>query len=120
MSKVAKSVDEYMATVPELPRATLEKLRSMIRAAVPEAEETISYQMPTFKYKGRFLVSVAAFKKHCSLFPLSGSVLEELGPELEGYDQSGKGTLRFPHDMPLPAALVKKIVKIRVREIEST
>jgi len=119
MSKVAKTVDEYMAAVPKVPRATLEKLRKTIRTAVPDAEETISYQMPTFKYEGRFLVSFAAFKNHCSLFPLSNSVLEELGEELKGFDQSGKGTLRFPHDKPLPAALVKRIVKIRIEENRS-
>jgi len=109
------SVDDYLAALPEEPRAALEKLRKTIKAAAPEATETISYQMPTFKDQGRFLVSYAAFKNHCSLFPASGAVMEALGEELKPYF-SGKGTLRFTADKPIPAALVKKIVKARLEE----
>jgi uncharacterized protein YdhG (YjbR/CyaY superfamily) len=109
------SVDEYLAALPEAPRAALEKLRKQIQAAAPEAAETISYQMPTFKLDGRFLVSYAAFKNHCSLFPASKAVLEAYGKELEPYF-SGKGTIRFTTDKPLPSALVKKIVKTRIEE----
>jgi uncharacterized protein YdhG (YjbR/CyaY superfamily) len=109
------SVEEYLAALPEGPRAALEKLRKTIMAAAPGATETISYQMPAFKDHGRFLVSYAAFKNHCSLFPASKAVLEELGEELKPYF-SGKGTIRFQADKPLPDALVKKIVKVRIEE----
>jgi uncharacterized protein YdhG (YjbR/CyaY superfamily) len=109
------SVDDYLAALPEEPRAALEELRKTIKAAAPEATETISYQMPTFKDQGRFLVSYAAFKDHCSLFPASGAVMEALGEELKPYF-SGKGTLRFTADKPIPAALVRKIVKTRIEE----
>jgi uncharacterized protein YdhG (YjbR/CyaY superfamily) len=109
------SVEDYLAAVPEEPRATLEKLRRTIKAAAPDATETISYQMPAFKDDGRFLVSYAAFKDHCSLFPASEAVIQALGEELKPYF-SGKGTIRFHADRPLPAALVRKIVKVRLEE----
>jgi uncharacterized protein YdhG (YjbR/CyaY superfamily) len=109
------SVDDYLAALPEAPRAALENLRKTIKAAAPEATETITYQMPTFKLDGRFLVSYAAFKDHCSLFPASQAVMEAHGEQLKSYF-SGKGTLRFTADEPIPAALVKKIVKTRIEE----
>ena len=95
------SVEEYMAGIPEASRTPLEQLRTTIKAAAPEATETISYQMPAFKLDGRFLVSYAAFKNHCSLFPASEKVVEACGKELEPY-LFGKGTIRFPLDKPLP------------------
>ena len=109
------SVEDYLAALPEEQRIALEKLRKTIKAAAPKATETISYQMPAFKQDGRFLVSYAAFKDHCSLYPASYAVMEVLGDELEPYF-SGKGTLRFQADRPIPAALVKKIVKLRLEE----
>jgi uncharacterized protein YdhG (YjbR/CyaY superfamily) len=109
------SVDDYLRALPDESRAALEKLRKTIKAAAPEATETISYQMPAFKDNGRFLVSYAAFKDHCSLFPASTAVMEALGEELKTYF-SGKGTIRFTADKPLPSALVKKIVKARLGE----
>src|SRR5947209_16641560 len=109
------SVDDYLAALPEEPRAVLAKLRTTIQAAAPEATETISYQMPAFKDHGRFLVSYAAFKDHCSLFPASKAVMESLGEELKPYF-SGKGTLRFTVDEPIPSALVERIVKARLQE----
>ena len=109
------SVEEYMAGIPGASRAVLETLRTTIRAAAPEAAETISYQMPAFKLDGRFLVSYAAFKRHCSLFPASEKVVEACGEELEPY-LFGKGTIRFPLDEPLPVALVEKIIKVRLEE----
>ena len=112
-----KSVEEYLARLPEAPRTALEKLRKTIQAAAPQATEGISYQMPTFKLDGRFLVSYAAFKNHCSLFPWTDAMVEEFGDDLEPY-LSGKGTLRFTADAPMPAALVKKIVEERIREHE--
>ena len=116
----ADSVEEYLSQIPKEQRTTLEKLRATIKAAVPNATETISYQMPTFKYQGRALVGIAAFKNHCSLFPYSKDVLEKLERDLRPYDTAGKGgTIRFSVDRPLPAAVVKKIVKTRIAEIEA-
>jgi uncharacterized protein YdhG (YjbR/CyaY superfamily) len=113
------SVEGYLSALPPEPRGALEKLRKTIKAAAPEATETISYQMPTFKVDGRFLVSYAAFKNHCSLFPASEAVMEALGEELRPYF-SGKGTLRFTADKPIPAPLVKRIVKTRIEENTAT
>ena len=111
------SVEDYLSRVPDDARAALERLRKTIKAAAPNTTETISYQMPTFKYQGRALVGYAAFKDHCSLFPYSTGVMDSLKDELQSYETS-KGTIRFPADKPLPIALVKKIVKVRVEEIE--
>ena len=109
------SVEDYMAALPAERRVVLEELRQTIRAAAPEATETISYQMPTFKSHGQFLVSYAAFKKHYSLFPASEAVVEALGDELTPY-LAGKGTIRFPADKPIPIATVTKILKVRLAE----
>src|SRR3990172_6976888 len=99
-SAAPKSVDEYLAGVPEPARSTLEKVRAAIRsAAPPEATEAITYRVPTFKYKGS-LVGFAAFSKHCSLFPMSSSVVKAFKDELKSFDTS-KGTIRFPVDKPL-------------------
>jgi len=112
-----KNVDEYLARVPEPARSTLNKIRAAIRCAVPrEATETISYRVPAFKYKG-VLVWFAAFLNHCSFFP-TASVVEAFKNELKGFSIS-KGTIHFPTDKPLPAALVKKMVKVRVAQNES-
>jgi len=110
-----KTVDEYLAGVPEPARSTLRKIRAAIRSAAPlEATETISYRMPAFKYKG-VLVWFAAFSNHCSLFP-TASVVEAFKNELKGYSTS-RGTIQFPVDKPLPAALVRKLVKARVAQV---
>jgi uncharacterized protein YdhG (YjbR/CyaY superfamily) len=110
----AKSVDEYLAGVPEPARSTLNTIRAAIRSAVPpEAAEAISYGIPTFNYDGP-LVWFAAFSNHCSLFPGS-SVIKAFKNELKNF-QISKGTIRFPVDKPLPAALVKKMVKARMAE----
>ncbi len=109
------SVEEYMASLPGAARAALEELRTTIRAAAPGATETISYGMPTFKDQGRMLVSIAAFKDHCSLFPASQVVRDELGEELAPY-VSGKGTIRFRAGEPIPAALVARVVRVRLAE----
>jgi uncharacterized protein YdhG (YjbR/CyaY superfamily) len=114
--KKAKSVDEYLAGVPEPAHSTLQKVRAAIRSVVPkEATEAISYGMPALKYKGT-LVWYAAFAKHCSLFPGS-TVIEAFQNELKGF-QTSKGTIQFPVDKPLSAALVKRLVKARLAEIE--
>jgi uncharacterized protein YdhG (YjbR/CyaY superfamily) len=113
------SVEAYLTNVPEPARTTLKKLRATIRAAAPkEAEECISYGMPAFRYKGG-LVAYAAFKKHCSFFPMSASLLDDFTGDIEGY-RTSKGTLQFPTDKPLPAALVKRMVRARVEQNERT
>lgn len=111
-NRAPKNVDEYLAGVPEPARGTLTKVRAVMRSALPaEATEVISYQMPMYKYKG-MLLGFAAFKNHCSLFPGSPAI-ENFKNELKDYPTS-KGTIRFPSDKPLPASLVKKLVKARV------
>jgi uncharacterized protein YdhG (YjbR/CyaY superfamily) len=110
------TVEEYLATLPEDRRAVLNQLREMIKAAAPEATETIAYSMPAYRsHGGQFLVSFAAYKAHYSLFPASGAVVEALGEELAPY-LSGKGTIQFPAKDPLPLATVSKVVKIRLAE----
>ena len=109
------SVDQYMAALPDERRAVMERLRETIRAASPDATETISYQMPTFKTHGRFLVSYAAYKAHYSLFPATEAVVEALGEELRPY-LSGRGTIRFPADAEIPTDIVTKVVEVRVAE----
>jgi len=104
------AVEAYLAAVPEPARTTLEKLRATIRAAAPKAAtEAISYSIPSFQYKGG-LVAYAAFKRHCSFFPMGAKAIEEFADELEGFRVS-KGTIQFALDKPLPAALVRKMVK---------
>jgi len=112
----ARDVDDYLSRVPEDSRAALEKLRRTIKSIVPGAVEVISYQIPTFKYQGRMLVSYAAFAEHCSFFP-GAAPIEAHRNELKSY-QTSKGTIRFPASTPLPAALVKKLVKSRIEENE--
>jgi len=115
-SASVQTVDDYLATLPADARATLEKLRKTIRAAAPKATEGISYQMPMFKHHG-MLVGFAAFKDHCSFFP-GAKPVATFKDELKDYKTS-KGTIRFPIGKPLPAALVKKIVKARIEENET-
>ena len=116
-NRAPKDVDEYLARVPEPARGTLNKIRAAIWSAVPtEATETISYGIPAFKHKG-VLVWFAAFSDHCSLFP-TASVIEGFKNELKSFSTS-KGTIHFPTDKPLPAALVRKMVKARVAQNES-
>jgi uncharacterized protein YdhG (YjbR/CyaY superfamily) len=106
-------VDKYLAKVPQPARSTLQKIRTMVRSAAPrEATEAISYGIPAFKYNG-MLVAYAAFADHCSFFPASGDLLKEFAEDLKDYPCS-KGTIRFAVDKPLPAALIKKMVKARV------
>jgi uncharacterized protein YdhG (YjbR/CyaY superfamily) len=115
--KKAASVDEYLAEVPEPARSTLEKMRKAILAVAPKGTvEKIAYGMPAYHH-GKPLAYIGAFKNHCSYFPASGGVTKLLGKELEKY-QTAKGTIQFPLDKPLPAALVKKLIAARLQEIE--
>ena len=111
----AKTVDEYLAALPEEARATLEKIRKAIKAAAPKATEVISYQIPMYQHHG-MLVGFAAFKDHCSFFP-GAKPVATFKDELKAYKTS-KGTIRFPIGKPLPAGLVKRLVKARIAENE--
>ena len=113
-SIVPASVDEYLAAVDEPARAILVRMRALIRSVLPpEATEVISYRMPAFKLK-KVLLWYAAFSNHCSLFP-TAAVIEAFKDELKGFEIA-KGTIHFPLDKPLPAALIKKIVKVRLQQ----
>lgn len=118
VSGPAADVEAFLAAVPEEARVTLEKLRSTIRAAVPKATEAISYGVPAFKHQGRPLISYGATKTHCALYVMSPKVMRAHAAELAKYD-TGKGTIRFPAGKPLPEALVRKLVKARIAEIET-
>lgn len=110
---IPKTVEEYLARVPEPQRTTLKKVRAVIQSVLPEeATEVISYRMPVVKYKG-MLVGYAAFADHCSLFGMSSTLLGPMKEELKNYSTS-KGTIRFAVDKPLPAALIKKLVKVAI------
>jgi len=115
-AKIPKTIDDYLATLRPDQRAALEKLRKAIRAAAPKAEECISYNIPTFRLHGKGLVSFGAWAKHCAFYP--GSVIDDYEAELEGYDTS-RGTIRFRPEEPLPASLVRKLVKARITRIAS-
>ena len=109
----AKNIDDYIAGFPPDVQKTLQKVRATIKRAAPQADETISYQMPTFKLEGN-LVHFAAFKNHIGLYP-TPSGTERFRKELSSYE-TGKGSIRFPLDKPIPYDLIAKIVKFRVRE----
>jgi uncharacterized protein YdhG (YjbR/CyaY superfamily) len=114
----ARDVEAYLARVPEPARTTLKKIRATIRAAAPKAAtEAISYKIPSFQYKGA-LVWYAAFKNHCSFFPMDHSLAEEFGEDLKRC-KILKGTIQFAVDRPLPKALVTRIVKARVAQNEA-
>jgi len=109
----AKKIDEYIAGFPPDVQEILQKVRTTIRRAAPQAQETISYQMPTFRLEGN-LVHFAAFKNHIGLYP-TPSGTERFRKELSSYE-AGKGSIRFPLDKPIPYDLIARIVKFRVRE----
>ncbi len=111
-----KTPDDYLARVSEEKRAALETLRKAIRAAAPEAEECISYRLPAFRLNGKLLVAYGAAANHCAFYP--GSVAQALKEELKGHNTS-KGTIRFPANRPLPPALVRKLVKLRIAKNSS-
>lgn len=111
----AKTIDEYLAGLSDDKRAALERLRMIIRAAAPRAEECISYRLPAFRLDGKPLVAFGATAKHCAFYPMTGTTVEAHKEELKNYDTS-KGTIRFQADNPLPATLVRKLVKARIEE----
>lgn len=112
-----KNIDDYLAGVPEPARGTLQKVRAAIRSAVPPgATETISYKIPAFRH-GEIIIWFAAFANHCSIFP-TARVIKQFKNDLKPFTIS-KGTIQFPTDKPLPASLLKKMVKARLAQIES-
>ena len=108
------TIDEYLARLSNEKRAALEKLRRTIKSAAPKAQEYISYQVPAFRLGGRLLVAFGATANHCAFYPGALPVATHQD-ELEAYD-TGKGTIRFQPDSPLPATLVRKLVKTRIAE----
>jgi 3-methyladenine DNA glycosylase AlkD/uncharacterized protein YdhG (YjbR/CyaY superfamily) len=118
MAAKPKCIDDYLAGVSPEQRAALEKLRKTIQAAFPDAEEGFSYGLPAFLLGGKPIAAFSTSAKHCSYFPMSGSVVAVLKDDLKNYDTS-KGTIRFTPDKPLPASLIRKLVKARLAEIEA-
>jgi uncharacterized protein YdhG (YjbR/CyaY superfamily) len=110
-----KTIDEYILSFPKDVQKVLKQIRRTIKEVIPEVEETISYQIATFKLNGKYLVYIAGWKKHISLYPVS-SEMEKSIKEMSAYKTSGKGTVQFPMDKPIPLSLIKKIVKYRVKE----
>jgi len=109
-----KTIDEYIAGFSPDVQKILQRIRMTIRKAAPEAQETISYEIPTFTLNGKYLVYFAAYKKHIGFYPaLTG--IEQFKKELSVYE-SGKGTLKFPLDKPIPFGLISKLVKFRAKE----
>ena len=111
----AEEVDEYLQRVDEPKRGTLQTLRRTILEVVPDAEEVISYRIPAFRVRGKTIAGFAAFSDHLSYLPFSGSVLGQLADELHGYTMT-KSALHFPVDRPLPKALVKRLIAVRLGE----
>ena len=114
MALPAKTVDQYLQALPLKVHKTLEVVRKAIKSAAPDAEETISYRIPLYKYKGH-LVGFMAFKNHCSFVTMSQSIIKAFKNDLKPYKVSGT-TIHFPVDKPLPPSLVKKLVKARLVE----
>lgn len=110
----SKTIDEYLAVVSDDQRAALEKLRKTIRSAAPKAEECLTYGICAFRQNG-LLIGFGASAKHCALYLMNGSTVKAFQEELKDYDTS-KGTIRFAADKPLPATLVRKLVKARIAE----
>jgi uncharacterized protein YdhG (YjbR/CyaY superfamily) len=110
----AATIDEYIDTFPQEVRDILRTLRQTIKEEAPEAEEAIKYGMPTFSFHGN-LVYFAAWKKHIGFYPIT-SEMEASIRELTSYKTSGKGTIQFPFDRPLPLTLIRALVAFRVRE----
>jgi uncharacterized protein YdhG (YjbR/CyaY superfamily) len=111
----SKSVDDYIATQPEAMQAILKRVRAAIRKAVPDAKETIGYQMPAYRLHGRIILYFAGWKQHYSLYAASGLVAKAFKDELAPYEIS-KGTIRFPLAQPVPVKLIEGIAKVRAKE----
>lgn len=113
-TKSAETVDGYIADFPAPIRERLVKIRAAIRKAAPEAEESISYRIPAYKLNGPLLY-FAAFKNHIGIYPITAATKDKFAKELGPYEQS-TGTVRFPHEQPLPVSLIEKIAKFKAKE----
>ncbi len=116
LAPAERQLQAYFRSTPVKARIALKKIRAAIRSAAPRAEEAFSYQIPAFKLNGRMFVWYAAFKSHCSLYPMTGAIRRKLATALKGYEVS-KGTVRLPLAKPIPVGLVKKLVKARMAEM---
>jgi len=116
MSARDPRVDAYLAALPADQQGLLEGVRGTIRRVVPDAEETIAYDMPAFRLAGRFLVSYAGWKRHCSLYPLTDSFLAAHAAEIEGFGRT-KGSIHFTAAKPLPPALLEELIRTRVADL---
>jgi uncharacterized protein YdhG (YjbR/CyaY superfamily) len=117
-ARKAATIDEYLAGVKGDRRTVLVKLRKTIRSIVPKAEECISYGLPAFRVEGKVIAGFSATTKGCSYFPFSGSTLQTISGDLEGYDRT-KSALHFTPDAPLPVALVRKLIRTRIDELRA-
>ena len=113
----SRPVDEYLATLPADQRLLLEGVRERIAELAPDATETISYGMPAFKLDGRFLVSYAGWKKHCSLYPLTDSFMDSHSTEIDGYERT-KGSIHFTPAKPLPPGVLDDLIRARIVDLE--
>ncbi|HWP37466.1 MAG TPA: DUF1801 domain-containing protein [Gemmatimonadales bacterium] len=109
------TVADYIAQASPVARRALKQLRTAIKAAAPGITERISYRIPTFELDGRYLLYIAAFREHVSVYPVTRGMVARYGKAMARY-RAGKGTLRFPLDAPIPTGLVAKLAKVRVEE----
>lgn len=110
------AINAYIAGLPEPQRSMIESVRSTIHEASPDAAEVVSYRMPGFRLRGKLLLSYAAYKRHCAIYPASGRVMEALGPELRPF-LAERATIRFTPEQPLPDDLLRRVVEVRREEI---
>jgi uncharacterized protein YdhG (YjbR/CyaY superfamily) len=112
------SVDHYLSTMPAEAQPILQRVRDILRKALPGADEVISYQIPAYKIDGHTVIFFAGWKEHFSIYPASDAMVEAFGGELAGY-KVAKGTIRFPLSQPVPVKLIERIVKFRVKEAKA-
>jgi uncharacterized protein YdhG (YjbR/CyaY superfamily) len=117
MAGKPKTIDEYLAGLPRGQRVALEGIRKAVRAALPGGEECMSYGVPAFRVGGKVLVGFGAASRHCTFYPMSGTITAAHEAELAGYETS-KGAIRFPAERPLPGTLVRRLVKWRLAEMQ--
>ena len=113
---IPRNIDDYIAGFPRNIQSTLKRVRTAIRAALPKADETISYRIPTYKLNGRYVIYFAGWKEHYSLYPAGHRLVAAFKDELAPYEVNGKGTIRFPLSEPVPVKLIANIAKFRAKE----
>jgi uncharacterized protein YdhG (YjbR/CyaY superfamily) len=111
------SVDEYIAAQPKAAQVALKRVRSAIRKGVPGAEEAISYQIPTYRLHGRYVIYFAGWKEHYSIYPSTSPLVAAFEKALEPYEVNDKGTIRFPLSRPVPVKLIEGLAKFRAKEV---